>query len=112
MIGKLTEIEEKAVKEFDNELKSFSKENIKRVLLFGSKARGDFNKESDLDIFVLAGQVDGNLRKQTARIVNKLLIKYGVLVSPRLISEFRYAYQKKLETGFIKNVEKDGIKVE
>lgn len=112
MIGKLTEIEEKAVKDFSKELRAFSKKNIKQILLFGSKARGDFTKESDLDIFVLAEEVDSTLRRQTARIVNRLLLKYGILISPRLIPELRYSYQKRLQTGFIKNVERDGIRID
>jgi predicted nucleotidyltransferase len=112
MIGKLTETEEKAVREFSRELRLFSGKNIKQILLFGSKARGDFNKESDIDLFILAGEVDSILKRQTAKIVNKLLLKYEVLISPRLIPEIRYAYQKRLETGFIKNVERDGIKIE
>lgn len=111
MIGKLNEKEEKAVNEFVGEIKGFSGKNIKFILLFGSKARGDFKKESDVDLFVLADQVDAILRRQTAKIVGQTLLKYGILLSPRLIPEMRYAYQKKLETGFIKNVEKDGIKV-
>jgi predicted nucleotidyltransferase len=112
MIGKLSEIEEKAIREFSGELRKFSGRNIKRILLFGSKARGDFSKESDLDLFVHTDQVDPALKHQAAKIVNKILLKYGVLISPRLVPEIRYIYQKRLETGFIKNVEKDGIKIE
>lgn len=112
MIGKLAENEEKAVREFSTELRSAFAENIKQILLFGSKARGDFNKESDIDLFILAGQVDSTLKRFAAKIVNKMLLKYGVLISPRLIPEVRYAYQKRLETGFIKNVERDGIIIE
>ncbi|OGB89896.1 hypothetical protein A2625_05380 [candidate division WOR-1 bacterium RIFCSPHIGHO2_01_FULL_53_15] len=108
----MNEIEEKAVKEFTHELRSFAGRSVKQVLLFGSKARGDFNKESDLDLFVLVGQADRDLRRKAAQIVNEILLKYGVLISPRLIPEIRYAFQKRLETGFIKNVERDGIEIE
>ncbi|MBI5700288.1 nucleotidyltransferase domain-containing protein [Candidatus Saganbacteria bacterium] len=53
MIGKLNDIEEVALKEFSGNLKSFAKNNIKQILLFGSKARGDFNNGSDIDVFIL-----------------------------------------------------------
>lgn len=112
MTGNLTESEENAVKEFSKSLKSFSGNNIKQILLFGSKARGDSSKESDIDLFVLTGKVDPILKRQTSKIVGQLLLKYGVLVSPRLIPELRYQYQKRLQTGFIRNVERDGIKIE
>lgn len=112
MIGKLNETEEKAVREFCHKLKKLSGVNIKQILLFGSKARGDFNKESDLDVFVLVDSVDSSFRRKTASIVNQILLDFGILISPRLIPEIRYAYQKRLETGFIKNVERDGIQIE
>lgn len=112
MIGKLNKTEEEAVRNFSRELKEFSGKNIKQILLFGSKARGGFSKDSDLDLFVLAEQVDARLRRKSAQIVNQILLKYGILISPRLIPEIRYAYQKHLETGFIKNVERDGVIIE
>ncbi len=112
MIGKLTETEEKAVREFSDELRFIAPGNIKQILLFGSKARGDSCKESDIDLFVLAEEVSSILRHKTAKLVNRLLLKYEILLSPRLIPQFRYVYQKRLETGFIKNVERDGIAIE
>ena len=112
MIGKLSEIEENAVKEFNQKLRSFAGDNIKQILLFGSKARGDFHKESDIDLFVLASEVDPLLRKQAARNVTEVLLKYGVLISPKLIPEINYSNQKRLQTAFIRNIEKDGLNID
>lgn len=39
-------------------------ENISRIILFGSVARGDFDKESDIDIFIETGLNEKLLQKQ------------------------------------------------
>lgn len=111
MIGKLTEIEERAAREFTRELRAFSGDNIKQVLLFGSKARGDFHKESDIDIFVLVGKSDSAIRKKIASLTTKTLLQFEILLSPKIVEESHFVYLKQLETAFAKNIEKDGIKI-
>ena len=41
------------LREFVRRLKEAEGENLLRVILFGSMARGDFDEESDTDVFVL-----------------------------------------------------------
>jgi|SRR3989338_4898456 len=111
MLGKLSEIEEKAVKEFSRDLRSFSGKNIKQILLFGSKARGNFNKESDVDLFILVGQSDSVIRKKVASFTTKILLNYSILLSPKIVEQSHFSFLKQLETAFAKNIEKDGIKI-
>lgn len=41
------------------EIKSLAKEHcVKKILLFGSRARGDFKERSDIDLAVYGGNVD------------------------------------------------------
>jgi len=111
MIGKLNEIEEKAVNDFSHQLKSLLGNNIKQILLFGSKARGDFHKESDIDIFILIDKADSILRKKIASLTTKILLKHAILLSPKIVEESHFSFLKHLETAFAKNIEKDGIKL-
>lgn len=46
------------LKEFVLRLKEAEGENLLRVVLFGSMARGDFDEESDTDVFVLLKEGD------------------------------------------------------
>ena len=41
------------LKEFVRRLEEAEGENLLRVVLFGSMARGDYDEESDTDVFVL-----------------------------------------------------------
>ena len=46
------------LREFVRRLKEAEGENLLRVVLFGSMARGDFDEESDTDVFVLLHEGD------------------------------------------------------
>ena len=66
-----------------------------KIVLFGSYARGDFNSESDVDIFVLVN--DNNLsiyRKKRVKIITEFLEAYEILLSIRIISENSFSNYK------------------
>ena len=52
-ILQLNQIEKQALKEFKNQLIKKFGSNLVILKLFGSKARGDFHKESDIDVLVI-----------------------------------------------------------
>ena len=111
MIGKLSEIEENAVKEFNQKLRSFAGSNIKQILLFGSKARGDYHSESDIDIFVLLDQGDFETRDRIVDLAYDVFLKYQVQISPRVINMQEYQLSNRWQTSFIKNIQKEGINI-
>lgn len=111
MIGKLTEVEEKALTEFKNALNKTFSGSIKTMLLYGSKARGDYTKESDLDVFVLIDKGDFEIRDQIVDLAYDFFLKYGVLISPRVINMNEYELLDRWQTAFIKNLKKDGINI-
>ena len=80
-------------------------------MLFGSKARGDFKAESDIDVFILVDKADVKLRKSVASSTTAVLLKYGVLLSPKVIEESHFSFLKQLGTAFARNIEKEGIKI-
>jgi len=49
----LTEKEKQALKELVDELKKLYGDNLSHVILYGSKARGDANSGSDIDVLVV-----------------------------------------------------------
>jgi len=52
-MNNLTEKEKQVVKELVDELKKLYGDNLSRVILYGSKARGDATEDSDIDILVV-----------------------------------------------------------
>mgnify|MGYP000421492497 CR=1 FL=1 len=58
-----------------------------KIILYGSKARGDFDEESDIDILIiLKNKVDDSLREDIFSMSFKIELKYdvifGILVEP------------------------------
>lgn len=83
---------------------------IKDIYLYGSYARGDFNKDSDIDILITVNEnnITPNDRHNVAIVSSDLSLKYDITVSIILksLSQFnRHSY-----LPYYRNVLKDGIK--
>jgi len=109
MIGKLNEIEEKALKEFKEILVKRFGEKVRTVRLFGSKVKGGFRRESDIDLLVLMKEVALDEKDWIIDASFDLLLKYNVLISPIVIAEKRYQNLLRLQTAFVRNVAREGI---
>ena len=49
---KIDNKEKKILKEFKKRLRGIYKENLEKIILFGSRARGDYSRESDYDFLI------------------------------------------------------------
>lgn len=112
MLGKLNPKEDFVLKEFKTMLSKKFGKKIKMLLLYGSKVRGDYHKESDIDVFVLIDKGDFKIRDQIVDIAYDLLLKHEILISPRVINMNEYELLNRWQTAFIKNLKKEGIKIE
>ena len=85
---------------------------LKRVILFGSYARGDYDAESDIDVMFLiddeAKILSSKYRKPVRRIISDIDLKYGVLLCSVLQNEHDF-YTCVNSIPFYQNVEKEGI---
>ena len=90
-LGGLNKREVVAINSFVKELKEKLGNEIVPIRLFGSKARGDFYQDPNIDI--------------TANYD----IKYGLPLSPVLYDLFEYQKNKELGSFFFENVEREGI---
>ncbi len=105
------EIREKALKEFINNTKAKYGDKIERIILFGSYARGDYRKESDIDILVIwkDDEIEGwNLLEKEAV---EVLFKYGLIISLKILSPNEYSVMKELDFPFIRTVSTEGVVV-
>ncbi|NOY11992.1 MAG: nucleotidyltransferase domain-containing protein [Archaeoglobi archaeon] len=101
----LSETKRAAIDEFIRELMERYGDRVKRVILFGSVARGDIHSESDIDVLII-----GSLTlDDVISISYPILLKYGELISPHIMSEEHYSMLKSRNSGFIKSVEREGI---
>lgn len=108
----LSKKEEKAIKEFADELHKRFGELIVEVKLFGSKAHGDSNKLSDIDIFVVVKKFDWDQRSKISEVANDVSLKYDVVISDIIFSIDEMNNNVIRATPFVQNVEREGIRIE
>ncbi len=104
-------VQEQAIQESTTILKNLLKNNLIKIVLFGSYARGDYNQFSDIDIFVLVQNKKDELNKILNLICEKLFdldIKYNVTINP-LIENLEIYNEYKDCSLLFENIEKDGV---
>lgn len=108
-LGFLSETEREVVLSFANELKNKLGNEIMTIKLFGSKVRGDYHNNSDIDIFILVKKKNIEISDKLAEIEVDYLLKYDLPISTVLYSEFEYKKNMELGSFFFGNIEKEGI---
>lgn len=83
----LTKKEKMAIDEYkDLLLKKFNR-RISRIVLFGSKARGDSSRSSDVDLLVVITDDGKHIRQEIASLTHEPIIHFEVLLSPIIVKE-------------------------
>ena len=107
-----TQVDE-VLQEFIKGIKSILGKRIKKVILYGSYARGDYNKNSDIDIMILTDLTDDEIIKYRNQILDYAYElewnnNFDITISPLIknIDNFNY-WVKALP--FYMNVEKEGV---
>ena len=106
----LTEKEKQALKELIEALKKLYGNNLVRVILYGSKARGDATKDSDIDIMVVLKNYE-NWNEEFDKvfdIVYPINYEYNMLISVVIKKEEEYLTKK---TPLLLNVRKEGVEI-
>ncbi len=102
---------EQIIKEFKRQIAELYGQRLKKVVLYGSYARGQANDEhSDIDLaIVLAGTVDPCKEiDRMADIFTDLNLEHNVLIAVYPVSESDF---NKIESPLLINVRKEGITV-
>jgi len=83
-------------------------EGIKRVILYGSYARGEATKDSDVDVLVLIDQSlsPREVEDSLDELLYDIVLDEGELVSVIAVSEERF---ENYNSPFMLNVRKEGI---
>ena len=87
------------------------KVKIHELKVFGSRARGDANPESDLDVLVVVEQLDHIIERYISDCAWEAGFPEDVIVMPVAISLDTLRNRPIRESVFIKNVYREGIAV-
>lgn len=105
----LTEREKEALLKFEKEVRETLSSNLILLEVFGSKARGDFTEESDMDILVVVKKFEPVVMEKMAAISSGISIKEGILISPLVLSESEYKKNRYADTLFVRELDRDGV---
>ena len=93
----------KIAHEFANAINS---DNIVRIILFGSVARGDDGKDSDIDILIVSDYWE-EIDSIITDVVGDIVLDQQELISPHIMSVERFNNTK--DYSFLTNVLEDGV---
>lgn len=105
----LTTRERAAVQAFLQRLLHSYHQIVQRTVLFGSKARGDSEPDSDIDILIIVKEESWPLRDAISAIAARVSLEYGVLIGPRVIGWQRWHRMQRERFSLYENVDREGI---
>ena len=102
---------QKILNNFLEEVKVILGNRLKKIMLYGSYARGDYNKNSDIDIMILTDLTDKEISEysnQIWEICADIEIDKGIVISPliRNIDNFEAWVDVK---PFYINIKNEGV---
>lgn len=101
----ITEKEARAIVEYEELLLKKFPNRIRKLMLFGSKARGTSNRNSDIDILVVVAKDGKRIAQEIAILTHEPIAKYMVDISPITVEEDFF----KNWSPLLEHIRKDGI---
>jgi predicted nucleotidyltransferase len=81
-------------------------DNTKQIILFGSRARGDAERDSDYDILLLVDKKSRLLEDNVDSIAYEMLERYGVVVT--IFADEVKAFQRDQSEPLFCNIRQEG----
>jgi len=101
--------EQNAVNLFSKKIRALLGEQLISMSMFGSKVRGDFSQDSDLDILLIVQDKNRERKEQIYDILLDIDLEFDPKISLKIFSKDEFDRNKKLGSPFVFNVEKEGI---
>ena len=102
---------DKILKQFISQVSSLIGNRLKKVILYGSYARGDYGKNSDIDIMILTDFNDKELAEYRMKIRDlacDLELENDIIISPIVRNIEKYNNRINV-IPFYMNVQKEGV---
>jgi predicted nucleotidyltransferase len=101
--------EKAALAEFTTRLLQQPDVRVVSIRLFGSKARGDFGSDSDLDLLVILENADWTVRDRVHLLAARVSLEHDVLINTHLLSHSGWTNMSRQRATLWQHVQRDGI---
>jgi uncharacterized protein len=105
----LSVVERTAVQDFLARVQSAYGKRIQRAMLFGSKARGEANADSDIDVLLIVADETWQFTDEICNVSADVSLKYDVLLDVRVIGATRWQYMSEIRAGLYQNISREAI---
>jgi predicted nucleotidyltransferase len=82
---------------------------IIKAIAYGSRVRGDYIGDSDLDVLIIVDKKDKALKDKILDLVYSYELNNDLSFSITIFSLSEYKYNEQLGSPFMKNIKKEGI---
>lgn len=96
------------LKELKDTLEKNLGDRLVKMVLYGSRARGDFDIESDIDIAIIVRELSRELKHQILDTVAEIEIKYLTPLSILIFSDSEFEHLKRRERRIALDIEREG----
>ena len=103
--------ERKWLEEFLGAIKSRHAETVKDVVIYGSKARGDWHKDSDIDVLLILADEGEGERESVENLAYDLSVTADALPLVTTKTEGEWKQLGEAKAAFHRAVERDGVSV-
>jgi len=107
----LTPRQRKAVEKLRFELAGMLGSSLVRLVLFGSRARGDYGRDSDIDIAVIVRGLTAELKHQILTRAAEIELDFLIPLSVLVMDEAQFLFLLSRERRLALDIEREGISI-
>lgn len=83
--------------------------SLVKLVMFGSRARGDYDDDSDIDIAIVIKGLDSKLKNEIIDLIADIEVEYLVPLSTLVLSQFDFDNLMKRERRIALDIDCEGI---
>ena len=100
---------EQILVELKKSIEEIAGDRLIKMVLYGSRARGDYDDDSDIDIAIIIRGLSRELKHQILNRVADIEFEYLRSLSTLVISEDDFIFLRKRERQIALDIEREGI---
>ncbi len=101
--------ERRAIEEFMQHIRRAFPRQVEQMILFGSKARGESDLDSDIDVLLVTDSEDWRFCHAISDIAADISLHYDVLIEPHVIEWTRWERMRRSRFVLCKTVRNEGV---